>query len=467
MKPQRIAIVGGGTAGATLAWHLAALHQVTLFEAGEQLGGHAFTHTLIHDGKLIHADMGVEYFTERLAPNLMAHLKALDVDTFVAPLSFSCLDADASVLWSNQHTGKASSPALRQAFDRFHQDMVEVSLHQERYKSWSVGDFVRERGYDSSFVHQALLPLLTVYSGCNGPSLDYSLVYCAVSFNMNLLSFFSPAYWRKATGGIDGYLKIMHRVLGPQVRLNTPVTAVRPHERGVEVSTLAGSQDFDQVVLATHADQALRLLETPTPEQTTLLGAYEYVPVEAILHSDSAAVAHGSPDSYCVFVKAADAPGEANHAWGTLTRVVTYFEPSSTPLYVTFDPKMALDPSKVILRKQWKLPKLRPLDLHRRSLIRAIQGRERIWYCGTDFSYGGHEGALTSGLVLAQRFGASVDQGSNASARIQFELVKDLMGVESASGKLIRQLDQRLLRIAEKLGAVERLAPRVMRHYLQ
>ncbi|KPW91452.1 Amine oxidase [Pseudomonas savastanoi] len=103
-------------------------------------------------------------------------------------------------------------------------------------------------------------------------------------------------------------------------------------------------------------------------------------------------------------------------------------------------------------------------NLHRRSLIRAIQG---IWYCGTDFSYGGHEGALTSGLVLAQRFGASVDQGSNASARIQFELVKDLMGVESASGKLIRQLDQRLLRIAEKMGAVERLAPRVMRHYLQ
>lgn|GEM_PF-4680217 len=128
---------------------------------------------------------------------------------------------------------------------------------------------------------------------------------------------------------------------------------------------------------------------------------------------------------------------------------------------------MVLDPSKVILRKQWKLPKLRPLDLHRRSLIRAIQGRERIWYCGTDFSYGGHEGALTSGLVLAQRFGASVDQGGNASARIQFELVKDLMGVESASGKLIRQLDQRLLRIAEKMGAVERLAPRVMRHYLQ
>lgn len=64
--------------------HLAALHQVTLFEAGEQLGGHAFTHTLIHEGKLIHADMGAEYFTERLAPNLMAHLKALDVGTFVA-----------------------------------------------------------------------------------------------------------------------------------------------------------------------------------------------------------------------------------------------------------------------------------------------------------------------------------------------------------------------------------------------
>lgn len=467
MKPQRIAIVGGGAAGVTLAWHLAALHQVTLYEAGEQLGGHAFTHTLMHEGKLIHADMGVEYFTERLAPNFMAHLKALNVDTFVAPLSFSCLNDDASVLWSNQQTTEASNQALRQAFDQFHQDMVEVSLHQERYKSWSVGDFVRERGYDPDFVNQALLPLLTVYSGCNGPSLDYSLVYCAVSFNMNLLSFFSPAYWRKAKGGIDGYLKIMHRMLGPGIRLNTQVMAVRSHGRGVEVSTHGGSEDFDQVIMATHADQALRMIEAPTPEQTALLGAYEYVPVEAILHTDSAAVAHGSPDSYCVFVKAARAPDQASHAWGTLTRVVTHFEPSSSPLYVTFDPKMALDPAKVILRKQWKLPKLRPLDLHRRSLIREIQGRDRIWYCGTDFSYGGHEGALTSGLVLAQRFGASVDQGTNTSARIQFELVKDLMGVESPSARLIRHLDQRLLRIAEKLGAVERLAPRVMRHYLQ
>lgn len=131
----------------------------------------------------------------------------------------------------------------------------------------------------------------------------------------------------------------------------------------------------------------------------TLLGAYEYVPVEAILHSDSAAVAHGSPDSYCVFVEAADAPAEANHAWGTLTRVVTHFEPSSTLLYVTFDPKMALDPAKVILRKQWKLPKLRPLDLHRRSLIRAIQGRERIWYCGTMA-----QSERCDYLALSQRF---------------------------------------------------------------
>ena len=467
MKPQRIAIVGGGAAGVTLAWHLAALHHITVFEAGEHLGGHAFTHTLMHEGKLIHADMGVEYFTERLAPNLMTHLKALDVETFVAPLSFSCLSDDASVLWSNQQTTAASSQALRQAFDQFHQDMVEVSLHQERYKSWSVGDFVSERGYDAGFVNQALLPLLTVYSGCNGPSLDYSLVYCAVSFNMNLLSFFSPAYWRKAKGGIDGYLKIMHRKLGPRVRLNTKVMSVRSHKRGVEVRTHAESQNFDQVIMATHADQALHIIEAPTPEQATLLGAYEYVPVEAILHTDSLAVAHGSPDSYCVFVKAADAPNEASNAWGTLTRVVTHFEPASSPLYVTFDPKMALDPAKVILRKQWKLPKLRPLDLHRRSLIRAIQGHDRIWYCGTDFSYGGHEGALTSGLVLAQHFGASVGQSASTSARIQFELVKDLMGIESPSERLIRHLDQRLLRIADKLGSVERLAPHVMRQYFQ
>ncbi|WP_434772820.1 hypothetical protein [Pseudomonas entomophila] len=107
---------------------------------------------------------------------------------------------------------------------------------------------------------------------------------------------------------------------------------------------------------------------------------------------------------------------------------------------MTFDPTMTLDPLKIILRSSGSCP----------SCDRSI-----------------YTGALASGLVLAQRFGASVDQGTNTCARIQFELVKDLMGVESPSARLIRHLDQRLLRIAEKLGAVERLAPRVMRQYLQ
>jgi len=457
MIKKDIAIIGGGGAGATAAWALREIHNVTLFESESVIGGHAFSETIDIEGQLVNVDLGVEFFSEKLAPNLCALLSLFKVETFVAPLSFTAVYNSEQDFWSNSgHNGSLWSK-IKNECNRFHIEMHEmVHLYPLKMKKMTLGEFIKEKKYSNEFVFKALMPLLTTFSSCKAPILDYSLTFCALSFNMGLLSFFHPTYWRKAKGGISNYLKIITNELSNRVCTNTKIAKVKRNKEKISIYLNKGQKrDFDEVVFATHADTALSLICDPTSLEKEILSKFEYTKIESIFHSDKKILAPNIKDrTYCEFNSIGNkiTNGILN---GSLTRINNKLDEYSnikTPLLVTFDSKRDITPNLIHSTKNWKIPILRPIDMINKKKLSQIQGKDRIWFCGTDTSLTGHEGAILSGLVIAERLGARYPFTDNNWAKVQFDVAKGIMGISSSSEKISNLISSSIYSTGKLLG---------------
>lgn len=466
---RKIAIIGGGAAGSVAAWVLNKKYDVTLYEANSYLGGHAYTHELTIDGEKISVDMGVEYYHERLSPNFSALLKYFNLESYIAPLSFRAFNPfePNTDYWSNNHCGGKLKSKLYDEMNRFHLDMIEV-INDKQSKEMSMKDFLDSRGYSNEFREKALLALMSTFSGCKKVSLDYSLTYFALSFNMNLLSFFTPSHWRKLKGGIHVYLKNIQQSLKGKVFLNTKVTSVEKMPNGIKV-TLADNVKhyYDDVIFACQAYIAKSLIKNSSTQQQACLSVFEYVDVQSTLHSDSAAVSCQTlSDEYCQFQLATTSN---SLTIGSLTRVNHHlhaYQHLVKPIYVSFDNRDRIDPLKIISKKDWKLPKLRPIDIQHKHKMSRIQGKDNLWFCGTDYSLTGHEGAIVSGLVIANHLGADYPFKDNYLAKAQFDLIKSFMGIYTRKQKLAEHVIGALFIISKYFNLHQHLSGRFIKDLL-
>lgn len=322
MKKKNIAIIGGGAAGTVAAWQLRDRHNITVFEANPYIGGHVYTCFVdTNEQKNIPVDMGVEYFNERVAPNVFNLLNYLGIENYVAPSSFHAYFPEEEQCWSNVHYDGPMRQAMESEFSRFQLGMSEViSSGNARYKTMSIADYLAENGYSSGFVYQALYPMISISTGCNVDVSSYPLMFFALSFNANLVSFFAPGYWRKVVGGMNRYLQCLADELGDRVRLNTPVQWVKSRDKAV-VLCHSGKEDiFDAVIFATSVEVTLSLLTEATAQQREILSYFTYHDIESVAHHDTRYLGEKSEPhyfNYCQFTDfSAETPG------GSITRVI-------------------------------------------------------------------------------------------------------------------------------------------------
>ena len=435
IERKRIAIIGGGGAGLVAAWALHKVHDVCLFEAANHLGGHAYSHSLKLDDGEASIDMGVEYFNEKLSPNFCALLNLLELESFIAPLSFKAIFEGNDAYWSNISLGGNLRDQLHVEFERFHLDMANLAQTEDpHFRGISIGEYLNEKGYSYEFRYQALYPLMTIYLGCNAPAADYNLMYIVHSFNMNLLSLFSAGYWRKVKGGVYRYIKKIEKQLSGKIKLNCKIQQVKPTSQGAEITYNDGNvASFDQVIFATHADVTLKMLEEVSPLYKEFLGGFEYAPVSSYMHFDDQVLKDSDSGEYFQFSMPSGFDVESNNSQaGTLTRVYNnlfYYKHFKQPLLVTFDPQTSIDDNKIESERHWKLPKLRPVDFKQRQEIYHIQGKNNCWFCGTDTSLTGHEGAIVSALVIAEQLGVDYIFADNKAALNQYKIIKAFMGL--------------------------------------
>ncbi|MFF9066330.1 NAD(P)/FAD-dependent oxidoreductase [Streptomyces sp. NPDC014891] len=299
MEDREVAVIGAGVAGLTAAYVLTASCRVTLYEADGRLGGHAHTHELTGPGgRAVSVDSGFIVHNERTYPHLLRLFRELGIRTQDSEMSMSvrCDGCGLEYAGARGPAGLfASRAALRGRYLRllaevpvFHR-AARALLARRPHAGVTFGEFLREGRFSPYFVSHFALPLVAAVWSCPArTALAYPAAYLFRFLEHHgLLSVTGSPQWKTVTGGSSAYVAAVSKHI-QRVRTDSPVESVRRTGRGALVTTRDGaSEAYDAVVVATHPDQALRLLADPTPDERRLLGSFAYSRNSTVLHRDT------------------------------------------------------------------------------------------------------------------------------------------------------------------------------------
>ncbi|MGD0374162.1 MAG: FAD-dependent oxidoreductase [Streptosporangiaceae bacterium] len=303
MSSRRIAVIGSGVAGLTAGYVLARTDDVTLFEADDRLGGHAHTHLLpLADGREVPVDTGFIVHNERTYPLLTRLFTELGVTTTESEMSMSVRCAGCGLQYAGQRGPRGLAAGVRHGRGRYLRMLGEVLRFHRSARSLlgessyngipggdrTLGEFLAAGGYSRYFITHFAMPFVAAVWSCSPETaLSYPARYLFRFLdNHGLLSVTGSPPWRTVAGGSRSYVERVAKQLSA-VRAGARVRAVRRFPGGAEVRYDGDQADqFDAVVVATHPDQALRLLADPTAAERAVLGAFRYSHNATILHTD-------------------------------------------------------------------------------------------------------------------------------------------------------------------------------------
>jgi uncharacterized protein len=416
-KRQRVAVIGSGISGASAAWALNDLHDVTLFEANPTAGGHTATIDIDYDGTPISVDTGFIVYNELNYPNLTALFRHLDVKTHESEMSFGLSLDGGRLEWSGQSYASlfarkrnAISPGflwmLREVL-RFNRICL-ADRDSGAMAGRSIGGYIEWRGFSARFRDDYLIPMgAAIWSTPRAKMLDFPAESFTNFFENHRLIHTDRPVWRTVTGGSRNYLDKLLKPLGERVRLGTPINSVHRADNGVTVATSNGrSELFDQIIVASHSDQTLKMLADASADEKRILGNVGYRRNRVILHRDPSFMPkRRAAWSAWNYLRSSGAEPEiAMTYWMNRLQGID----DTKPLFVTLNPDR--EPAKGSLFGEWSYehPQFDAAAMAAQRELQTIQGRRNSLFAGAWTGYGFHEDGLRSGLEAAQALGAVI-----------------------------------------------------------
>jgi len=409
-KRLAIAVVGSGVSGLSAAWLLSKRHAVTLYEAGAKIGGHS--NTIDWAGTPV--DTGFIVYNEATYPNLTALFRHLDVPTRTSNMSFAASLDDGRLEYSGTDLFGLFAQRRNLVRPRFWAMLREILrfFRQAPRDLGSLGsatldEYLNASGYGPAMREDFLYPMAAAI--WSTPAAEVG-AYPAESFirffhNHGLLRAIGSPIWRTVSGGSRVYIERLLRGISGDVHVGQPVRALQRRDDGVTLIDATGAaQNFDHVVIAAHADQALRMLDDPTPRESECLGIFRYGANFAVLHTDPS-----------VMPKTRAAWASWNYTSldrGDARRLsVTYWMnrlqniADRPPIFVTLNPARDIPAKHIVHEQIYEHPLFDTAALKMQRRLWSLQGGRRTWYCGAYFGAGFHEDGLQAGLAVAEALG--------------------------------------------------------------
>ena len=408
---MRIAVIGAGISGLASAWMLSRKYAVTLFESQDYLGGHTHTHELELDGQRHAVDSGFIVFNERHYPLLTTLFRQLGVPTQPTAMSFS-VRSEASGLEYNATSLDGLFCQRRNLVSRRFWGMLTdlrrfyrqaPALLNEASPGPTLGEYLARNHYGAAFRDEHLVPMASaLWSSPAATVLDFPAQYL-VRFmsNHHMLQLGGRPAWRVVSGGSATYVRALRARWNVEERLNTPVLSVRRSRAAVHVHTGAGVEQFDQVVLAAHADQSLAMLADASGAECEVLGSIPYQLNETVLHTDASLLPRNRKAwaAWNAFVpRGGDERCTVSYCMNLLQGLG-----SAPPLIVTLNRTQAIAPDKILRRMQYHHPVYSHHSVRAQARRHEIQGRRATWFAGAYWGWGFHEDGLRSAVEVCRQ----------------------------------------------------------------
>jgi predicted NAD/FAD-binding protein len=422
---MRIAIVGAGVSGLVAAHLLHREHEIVVYEAKTYAGGHVNTVKVETEHARHDVDTGFIVMNDRNYPNFTSLLDRLGVARQATHMSFSVKGEEEDFEYAGTPRGLFCQPSnlFSPRFQRMIVDLVRFNRELRRLLAReqptaqaeeSLGEFLARHRFSRPFIERLIVPQVSaVWSADPRRMSSFPVRFMAEFFaNHGMLGFRDRPRWATVTGGSARYVDALIAPFRERVRLGSPVRSIARRADHVEIATGgshdgAASESYDQVIIATHSDQALRMLRDPSQHEQRLLGAIPYQTNEAVLHTDSTLLPRRRA---------------ARAAWNF--HLLREPKPLSTVTYymnhlqrlraerdfcVTLNRTEAIDPAKIIRTISYAHPMYTPEGVAAQREHAAISGlANRTHYCGAYWGWGFHEDGVNSALRACEPFGAKL-----------------------------------------------------------
>jgi len=412
----RIAVIGSGISGLTCAHYLSKDHQVSVFEAGSRVGGHTATVDVQLGPRHYAIDTGFIVFNDWTYPNFIALLKELGVTSKPTCMGFSVHDEQTGLEYSGtnldtlfaQRSNLLSPRFLRMVRDilRFNKQSIEDLESGRLDDTETLGSYLQRNRYSEAFQRQYLVAMgSAIWSADCDTILDFPLSFFLRFFrNHGLLSVSDRPQWRVIEGGSREYLRPLCQRFEKQIHTNSPVARILRDSRQVHLEMSDGRKlGFDQVVIATHSDQALAMLDRPSEAEREILGALPYQDNDVVLHTDTRMLPRNrktwSSWNYNL--------GE-NQQQAVVTYNMNILQGLDAPetFCVTLNNTAAINRHKILGRFNYSHPVFSLEGIAAQARWAEINGTDNTWYCGAYWHNGFHEDGVVSALRVADGINA-------------------------------------------------------------
>ncbi len=409
---MKIAVVGSGISGLSAAYYLSKNYHVDLFEKEDHFGGHAYTVDVITKDKKTSVDVGFIVFNHQTYPNLMNFFKELDVEIEKSDMSFS-----VSVEKTNfEYCGKGLSGIfanksnllniefIKMFFDiiRFYKSCDKIS---ELEKKITLNEFLEKNSWSKSFINYHVIPMVSAiwsmppYEAGKMP-MNFFLKFFQ---NHGLFKLSKRPQWYTVAKRSRTYVnKVLTKISGEYYK-NYKINSIKRISSGVQIYYGGNNEffDYDKVILATHADEALALINNPTEQEKRLLSNFSYRENYAILHSDENVM----PRNKKVWSSWNSSVDPKNLNKSSLTYWLNRLQnlTNEQNIFLTLNPYKTIPEGKVFKKIRFTHPYYDQKALDNQNNLKFIQNKENLLFCGSYFGYGFHEDGIKSSIEMLKK----------------------------------------------------------------
>lgn len=414
---MRIAIVGAGVSGLVAAHLLNRHHEIVVFEAGVYAGGHANTVRVDTPHQTHQVDTGFMVLNDRNYPNFERLLSQLGVATQPTSMSFGVSDGHGDFEYNSASPNGLFAKRTHLATPWFHRMIADLLRFNRRARELlagaggdiSLAAWLAEHRFSEAFVQRLIVPQVSaVWSADPRQMWSFPARFVAEFFdNHGMLAFTGRPHWSTVAGGSQSYVRALVDPWRDRLRLATPVDSIERLKDGVLLKPRGGEPErFDEVVIATHSDQALAMLADADAREHEVLGALPYQANEAVLHTDTGLLPRRRRAWASWNYHLLDSQTERAAVTYHMNRLQSLG--AERELCVTLNRTSAIDPSQVIRTIPYAHPVYTTEGVRAQTRHDEISGRNHTHYCGAYWGWGFHEDGVASALVVGRRFGVEL-----------------------------------------------------------